>query len=86
MKTLNKKNIDEIIDIIRTFNELFTQLNKETYYNLVTSAKYISKKKIVDDENSNLRIYKTQICSMMLALDDIRTEIEKFMEEINGEI
>lgn len=86
MKTLNKKNIDEIINIIRTFNELFTQLNKETYYNLVTSAKYISKKKIVDDENSNLRIYKTQICSMMLALDDIRTEIEKFMEEINGEI
>lgn len=86
MKTLNKKDIDKIINIIRTFNELFTQLNKETYYNLVTSAKYISKKKIVDDENSNLRIYKTQICSMMLALDDIRTEIEKFMEEINGEI
>lgn len=86
MKSLNKKNIDEIIDIIRTLNKLFAKLNKETYYNLMTSTKYITHKKIVDDENNNLRIYKTQIYSMLLALEDIKTEIENFLEEFNGKV
>lgn len=86
MKSLNKKNIDEIIDIIRTLNKLFAKLNKETYYNLMTSTKYINHKKIVDDENNNLRIYKTQIYSMLLALEDIKTEIENFLEEFNGKV
>lgn len=86
MKSLNKKNIDEIIDIIRTLNKLFAKLNKETYYNLITSTKYINYKKIVDDENNNLRIYKTEIYSMLLALEDIKTEIENFLEEFNGKI
>lgn len=86
MKSLNKKNIDEIIDIIRTLNKLFAKLNKETYYNLIASTKYINYKKIVDDENNNLRIYKTQIYSMLLALEDIKTEIENFLEEFNGKI
>lgn len=86
MKPLNKMNSDEIIDNICKLNKFYKKLNNETYYNLVTSTKYINYKTIVNDENNNLRIYKTQLYSMLLALDDIKTEIENFMEEFYGKI
>lgn len=86
MKVLSKKNMDEVLGIICDLNKLFSKLNKETYHNLMVSLKYLKASKTNNNDNSSIRLYKTQIYSMVLALEDMREEIENYLEELNEQI
>ncbi len=85
MKDLRNKTTSEIWTIFNEYNDFFTKLNKETYYNMAKSNKIIKdiKNKQTNTYYDLVRLLKIQIYSMTLALEEINNKIMKFLEEEN---
>lgn len=85
MSELKNKTTSEIWAILNEYNEFFTKINKETYYNMAKSTKMIKdiKSKQANDYYDIKRLLKVQIYSMQLALEDIETKIKEFLEDKN---